>query len=607
MRARGALIVVTLMATMPACGGAAEEARFSAPSPAQARSFRWAVEDFTVSGATMAVVDGDGRSWSTVAGVAGPGTDAPVTLETRFAIASITKTFTATLALRLASRGVLDLDAPSGLRGDHGATVRDLLGHTAGLTYPAIHLRTARWTEDEWADAASIDRVCEPGRCFGYSDLGFVGVGLVIERVTGERLHDLYQRELFDPLHLAHTALVEPGSIPAGIAASDEVYEGSEASAVPMNTWSAGAIVTTATDLARFGRALFAGEILRADALAEMLDVDRSADLPCDDGCERPYGLGISLRRIGGHRAWEHSGSSGAELAHFIDEDITIAVLPTRPATGRPIMQRLMAEGIPALAELSDLFMMNADGSGVRRLTTDPAVDSSPSWSPDGTSIAFQSTSDGKAALFVLDLDTGSERRVTPSNSIDQMPAWIPDGSTIVFTRKAGTGSELYAIRPDGTGLRQITDLGANVWSPAISPDGSMIAFEVDDATTHQSHIAVIGIDGHNQRVIRLHGGQVWPTWSPDGKKLAFWRPSDGLFVTNADGTDEHAISPPHSNDTKPSWGPDGTIAFVQGGDIWTMDADGADRRQLTDTDEIESRVAWSPDGTQLVFASDRS
>lgn len=374
MRARGALIMVALMATIPACGASDEEARFSAPSPAQARSFRWAVDDFTVSGATMALIDGDGRSWNTVAGVAGPGNDVPVTLDTRFAIASITKTFTAALALRLASRGVIDLDAPTGLRGDHGATLRDLLGHTAGLPYPAIHDRTTEWTEDEWADAASIGRVCEPGRCFGYSDLGFVGVGLVIERVTGERLHDLYQRELFDPLHLAHTALVEPGRIPVGIAASDEVYEGSEASAVPMNTWSAGAIVTTATDLARFGRALFAGEILRAEALAAMLDVDRSADLPCDDGCEQPYGLGISLRRIGGYRAWEHSGSSGAELAHFIDEDITIAVLPTRPPTGRPLMQRVMAEAIPALAERADLFVMNADGGEVRRITTDPAV-----------------------------------------------------------------------------------------------------------------------------------------------------------------------------------------------------------------------------------------
>ena len=91
--------------------------------------------------------------------------------------------FTTVVVLRLAERGVVDLDAEVDLPGlQDGATLRDLLGHTAGLPYESP-LREPRWTPAAFEAAAVRMRPCRPGGCFQYSDLGFVGAGLVLERL----------------------------------------------------------------------------------------------------------------------------------------------------------------------------------------------------------------------------------------------------------------------------------------------------------------------------------------------------------------------------------------------------------------------------------------
>jgi len=610
--ARLSAFVLSLVALFPGCAGDDHDSASTEPpdeitaaTDDEAQAVRWAIEDFDVGGAAVAVTTPDGRSWSAVAGEASRG--AAVSEATKFSIASITKTFTATLALRLAEEDQLDLDRAVDIEGVAPATLRDLLGHTAGLDYLARH-DDSPWTVDQVAEVAVASRVCGVGECYRYSDLGYVAAGLAIEQATGESLRELYQRYLFGPLELDDTDLVDRNHVPAGIAVSDEPGGWPSAPAVPVNTWSAGAIVTTATDLVRFVAALFDGDLLSGESLATMLDTDRSSGLPCDTDCP-PYGLGISRYRVGGHPGWGHGGSSGAEFVHF-DNGTIIAALTTKPGMGHAILDRIATVAVPALAPRSDIYELDlASRSEPTRLLHADGVDSGPSWSPDGEQLVFSSTRDqAHSQLYILDASDGSIRRLTRTDALDESPTWSPDGALIAFIRDDTETREIYVVRPDGTRLRQVTSHDTHsLWSPAWSPDGTRLAYELGEPNTPNSDIAVIDANGTDRRVLHHEGSEWWPTWSPDGSEIAFWKGSTGIAVMTPDGTEERVLSGEFREDRAPTWGPDGRIAFLWRDNVWTMHADGSARRQETDSEAIEHRPHWHPDGSRLVFASDES
>jgi Tol biopolymer transport system component len=93
---------------------------------------------------------------------------------------------------------------------------------------------------------------------------------------------------------------------------------------------------------------------------------------------------------------------------------------------------------------------MNADGSGLRRLTRNPAVDADPTWSPDGRRIAFESKRGGNFDIYVMNADGSGQRRLTQSGGD---PAWSPDGRRIAFVGDSG----IYVMHADGSGLRSLT------------------------------------------------------------------------------------------------------------------------------------------------------
>lgn len=615
-RARSALSMLCILALGPtACASDREDERTAdeedveivgfapAPEPLQ-RSLDYAIEDLDISGASIAVIDGNDR-WVAVGGHVDPKATEDMHADTPFAIASITKTFTTTAALLLAEDGVVDLDERVEIASLTPATLRDLLGHTAGLGYAALH-DDRPWTPAEMARRVERDRACAVGECWHYSDLGFVAAGLVLEHATGEPLRDLYERLVFRPLGLDHTELVDRDHVPPGVATSDKPGGWPPAPAVPVNTWAAGAIVTTATDLARFADALFSGELLNDASLDEMLDTARSHDLPCAPDCPT-YGLGIQRYRVRGHPGWGHSGSSGAEFVRF-DDGTTIAVVSTRPDTGHAIILRAAAEAIPDLAPRSDIYDIDKDGTtAARRLTDAPEPDTDATWSPDGTRVVFSSSRDqDHAQLYILDTRTGATERLTRGEAIDEHAAWSPLGDRIAFIRDATETREIYTVRPDGSDLLQVTNHDTHaIWGPAWSPDGSSLAYEIGERDGRSSDIAVVGADGTRGRVLPGGGSEWSPSWSPNGTQLAFWRGGVGIVIANADGSDDHPISGEHVNDRAPTWGPDGRIAFLQREDIWTMEPDGSDRRQITTTEAVEGRPRWSPDGTRLVFSSD--
>jgi len=124
------------------------------------------------------------------------------------------------------------------------------------------------------------------------------------------------------------------------------------------------------------------------------------------------------------------------------------------------------------------LVTLPGDGSGAPRpLLADGAMNLQAKWSPDGTRVAFTGVQAGNIDIYVMDADGQHLTRLTDAPEADQEPAWSPDGGTIAFTSLRGGTSQIWAMNADGTGLRQLTTgLGVNS-APAFSPDGRLIAF----------------------------------------------------------------------------------------------------------------------------------
>ena len=123
-----------------------------------------------------------------------------------------------------------------------------------------------------------------------------------------------------------------------------------------------------------------------------------------------------------------------------------------------------------------EIYVVNADGSAVSRLTNNSAYDLQPVWSPDGTKIAFDSDRDGNTVantgIYVMNADGSGVRRLTDPGG-DYGAAWSPDGSQIAFTRHRNGEDEIWVMNADGSGLRNLTNNpNAQDVAPAWRPRG---------------------------------------------------------------------------------------------------------------------------------------
>ncbi|MEO5939062.1 MAG: hypothetical protein ABIQ43_08640 [Sphingomonas sp.] len=240
----------------------------------------------------------------------------------------------------------------------------------------------------------------------------------------------------------------------------------------------------------------------------------------------------------------------------------------------------------------NEIYVMNADGSDLKRLTNAVSRESGPAWSPDGKHISFRSDRDGSVDLYVMDADGSNLRRLTNIGAVNDRHSWSPATEEIVFAAEKDGQSQLYVIRPDGTGLRQLLRSDANDAYPVWSPDGARIAFDSD--RDGQDEIYVIDRDGtHLRRVTRNPTMDSYPGWSPDGRRLVFisFRAHDSeIYTIGVDGRNERQLTNSLDWDLDPLFSPDGKwITFNSRRDgrraIYVMRTDGTKLRKLTNTD----------------------
>jgi TolB protein len=252
------------------------------------------------------------------------------------------------------------------------------------------------------------------------------------------------------------------------------------------------------------------------------------------------------------------------------------------------------------------------DGGSVANLT--PGIPSDdPSWSPDGTRIAFDSQrSVGSIEIFTANADGSDQRQTTHGavayDTFDTTPHWSPRGDEIEFERRTNQEVELWIVHPDGSDQRQLTFDGGDKESVSWSPDGTRLLYARKDGVGSQ--VFTVGLDGASPKALSLrHADGRAPVWSPDGSQIAFAAP--GLTVMDADGSNPHRIAELAAD--SPAWSPDGSrIAFAANGQVFVVAADGTRLRRLTGPFDdhapgwVGLAPTWWPDGSRLFYLSQR-
>jgi TolB protein len=246
------------------------------------------------------------------------------------------------------------------------------------------------------------------------------------------------------------------------------------------------------------------------------------------------------------------------------------------------------------------IYTMKANGTDKTELTNCGPGECYPSWSPDGTEIAFQGQYDG-IGIYVMDANGSDVRRLSTAPALDVRPSWSPNGSKIIFSRvvapPVGGGipnTEIDSMNSNGSDVRTILPANNTFNIEARwSPNGSQIVFM--SGRDHSQQIYVMNANGSDVQMITGQGANGDPFWSPNGSRISFGSNRQGggklnVFTMSPDGTHVQQVTnflPPYeAGDT--SWSPDGKkIAFEldKGGDgqsnpdasaqVWVINVNG--------------------------------
>lgn len=346
------------------------------PAEALQRLLDRAVSRAGIPGASVTITWPDGRSWTGTSGLSDVANKVPVTAGTEFAIASMSKTFTAALILRLVEAGELSLDDHvasllPGIKVAKSVTVKMLLDHTSGLAdfffgagadRALLADRSAEWTAQRALGFVGPSSY-KPGHGWNYSNTNYLLLGLIAERIGGATVAAQLRQAFFQPFGLTDT-YVQVAERPRGSVAHGYRFGSSSPGAVPRDMSDGSSVVpftsvvsaagaaanlgSTSGDLARWARALYGGSVLAPETLAAAIGDARAT------ARFHPYvayGFGVQLTTIGGRLAYGHSGRLAGfrgEVRYLPRDGVAIAILTNQNRTSLSVLvTRLLAIALP--------------------------------------------------------------------------------------------------------------------------------------------------------------------------------------------------------------------------------------------------------------------
>lgn len=298
------------------------------------------------------------------------------------------------------------------------------------------------------------------------------------------------------------------------------------------------------------------------------------------------------------------TGSSPVNV--YVGTDLFTATLsagtlatPTPTPTPHPTPAPGSEPRIVYVGSLLDphIFVINSDGSGVRKLSNGPGTAANPAWSPDGSKIAFAAPDDQNdhVGIAVVNVD-GSDLHLLQDPAdffLDGNPAWNPDGNQIMFT--GGGGDTIELINANGTGRHQLVheSVGETYGHLSWSPDGGRIAFEStrpqQAGSQSRFEIWVMNADGSN--LVQLTNNDLpdrHPDWSPDGQQIIFQRDNTlagGIMSIKPDGSGEKRLIFDAFGASAPSWSADGqSLAYAGLFGFIITNANGANGKTVPNT-----------------------
>lgn len=232
----------------------------------------------------------------------------------------------------------------------------------------------------------------------------------------------------------------------------------------------------------------------------------------------------IYVVNVNGKGAKKVTGEERNELFSSFSPDGKLLVFGSQTRTG----------------ETSDIFSVRVDGTGLRQLTFGPGRNTMPSFSPNGRQVAFVSNREGGTQqIFVMDAEGTNLVRVTSRNDLNYYnPQWSPEGTLLVFYSIGDEGQKIWTAFPDGSFKEQLRLYSDRNVNPSFSPDGKRIVFSTD-LDGEDGGIFTMNTDGGDLQ--QIEGVRsTWARISPDGKKIAWIEgsyPRTSIYVSNLDGT----------------------------------------------------------------------
>lgn len=301
------------------------------------------------------------------------------------------------------------------------------------------------------------------------------------------------------------------------------------------------------------------------------------------------------FRQIGARKI-ELPAAQARRLAHKVADEVVLQF------TGEPGIADTKLAYVNSGSGSKELGLMDYDGAGAMRVTSNNSINLTPVWSPDTRSLAFTSYMRGYPYLYrMFPFENRPVQVLAGFLGINTSPAFSPDGRSVALTLSRDGNPEIYLLNLATGAFRRLTTYSGIDTEPSWSPTGREIAFVSERAGG--AHIFVMDAEGANVRRLTQAGFNTQPRWSPKGDAIVFTSRQGNfdLWAVAPDGSNLRRLTAGPGNNEGASWAPNGRHLVFQsnrlagGYQLFTMLADGTEQQPLTRAPGESTSASWSP------------